>query len=73
MTLTVEDREKLAFISLETAMKHQRELNGRAELSCLSSAATSLLGVSLVRFDNAEPGIQYLRNHDGNLIIRRIA
>jgi len=73
MTPTPEEREKSALASLKTASKLRRHSDDRLELSCLSSAATSLLGVSVTRFDNSQSGIDYLRSHDVGAIIRRMA
>ena len=73
MAPTSDDLEKSALTTLQTALEHQHKSNDRAELSCLNSAAVSLLSVSVSRFDRPDIGIDYLRSLDVDAVIRRIA
>ena len=73
MATTPADQETSALTALKTAAEHKRNSKERAELSCLSRAATSLLGVAVTRFDEPQSGIDYLRSRDVSAIVQRIA
>ncbi len=73
MTASGRECEKAALASIEIAATWREKGNVRRELSCLSTAVSSFLGVAVSRFAAAEDGIGYLHSHDTATVLRRVA
>jgi hypothetical protein len=73
MAASSQEREQFAVCSLETAGEWRRKGDVRWELTTLSSALGTLLGVAVERFSNAHDGIGFLVNHRVGEILDRVA
>ncbi len=73
MLRNLQEREAAALKSVSIAEEWRMKSVPRMELTCLSSAVRSLLGVSVVLHDNPSDGIEYLIRQGVAASIQRIA
>lgn len=73
MTPSPEEREQFAIRSLETAANWRRKGDARWELTTLSSAVKTLLGVAVERFADAVAGTQFLKDNEVGELLDRMA
>jgi hypothetical protein len=73
MTPSPKERERFAIRSLDTAAEWRRKGDARWELTTLSSAVKTLLGVAVERFADAVAGTQFLQGNDVGQLLGRLA
>jgi hypothetical protein len=73
MTPSLEEREQLACRAIVSAAEWRQKSNARSELTSLSSAVKSLLGVSVERFADSVTGVQFLAGYEIGPALDRMA